>query len=161
VIDDLVTERLVLRSLTADEGRAILSGPRLSSWAPGYPTEGDIEIAAFLLASGAYEPADLGVRQIVDRASGLVIGGVGFYGGPDPDGRINVGYGMAGDYRDRGLTTEALIAMLDLAAADTRVSHVVADTTVENMASRRVLDKAGFSLDRVEGTSVHYYLAVR
>jgi RimJ/RimL family protein N-acetyltransferase len=158
VIDDIVTDRLVLRPLTLDEARAIDSGERRDSWAARYPTAGDREIAAFLLTSSAYQPETLGVRQIVDRESGLVMGGVGFYGGPDPDGRINVGYGIAEDFRRRGLTTEALVALIELAASDIRVTCVVADTTVDNPGSRRVLEKAGFALDRTEGAQVFYLL---
>ena len=160
MIEDVVTERLILRPLTLDEARAIDSGVRRGSWSDGYPTDGDREIVAFLLASSAYEPETLGVRQIVDHESGLVVGGVGFYGGPDPDGRINVGYGIASGFRGRGLTTEALIGLIEVAARDNRVTCVVADTLVDNIASQRVLEKAGFALDRTEGTQVFYRLDV-
>ena len=158
MIDEVTTARLILRPLTLAEARAIAAGERQRSWAKGYPTGGDREIAAFLLASAAYQPEILGVRQIVDRGSGLVVGGVGFYGGPDPDGRITIGYGIAEEFRGRGLTTEAIVAMVDLAADDGRVRCVVADTTVDNTASRRVLEKAGFALDRTEGARTFYQL---
>jgi RimJ/RimL family protein N-acetyltransferase len=158
VTDDLVTDRLVLRPLTVDEARAIEHCDRRDTWADGYPTAGDREVAAVLLASAYDEPHDLGIRQLVDRDSGLVIGGIGFYGGPDPDGGIVVGYGIAEEFRGRGLTTEALVAMVELAAGDDRVTSVIADTEVDNIASRRVMEKTGFAIDRADHATVYYRL---
>ncbi|MDX6288090.1 MAG: hypothetical protein QOG53_3575 [Frankiales bacterium] len=161
MIDDIVTDRLILRALTADEARAVVDGPRQSAWSDEYPTDGDREIAAFLLQATPYEPEPLGVRQLVARESGLVVGGIGFYGGPDPDGQITMGFGVAEEFRRRGLTTEAAIAMIELASCDGRVSCIVADTTVDNVASRRVLEKSGFTVDRTEGAQVFYRLDLR
>jgi RimJ/RimL family protein N-acetyltransferase len=156
VTHDLHTGRLQLRPLTRADAEALCGDGRRDDWADGYPTEGDREVATLLVTSGYDGNDDLGHRHVVDRVSGLVIGGIGFWGGPDPDGVIAVGYGVVSDWRGRGLATEALTAMLTHACATGRVRRVVADTEVDHTASRRVMEKAGMHLDQVEGPHVRY-----
>jgi [ribosomal protein S5]-alanine N-acetyltransferase len=94
--------------------------------------------------SGA-EPGDeaWGHRQVVERASGLVVGGIGFFG-PPLDAEVEIGYGIVPSRQGRGYATEALLAMIAMAWADARVRTVVAGTDPGNVASQRVLEKAGF-----------------
>jgi [ribosomal protein S5]-alanine N-acetyltransferase len=94
--------------------------------------------------SGA-EPGDeaWGHRQVVERASGLVVGGIGFFG-PPLDAEVEIGYGIVPSRQGRGYATEALLAMIAMAWADARVRTVVAGTDPGNVASQRVLGKAGF-----------------
>jgi RimJ/RimL family protein N-acetyltransferase len=156
VTDDLQTDRLLLRRLTRIDVLAICGTERRADWADGYPTEGDREVASLLLASAYDGTEHLGHRQVVDRASGLVIGGIGFFGGPGPDREVSVGYGVAPEWRGRGLATEALTAMLGYACASGLVRRVVADTEADHTASRRVMEKAGMALERVDGGHVRY-----
>src|ERR1700733_12390631 len=94
--------------------------------------------------SGA-EPGDeaWGHRQVVERASGLVVGGIGFFG-PPLDAEVEIGYGIVPSRQGRGYATEALLAMIAMAWADARVRTVVAGTDPGNVASQRGLGKAGF-----------------
>jgi RimJ/RimL family protein N-acetyltransferase len=93
----------------------------------------------------AGEPADQawGHRQVVERASGLVVGGIGFFG-PPLGGEAEIGYGIVPSRQGRGYATEALLAMIAMAWGDARVRTVVAGTDPGNAASQRVLEKAGF-----------------
>jgi len=84
-----------------------------------------------------------GHRQVVERASGLVVGGIGFFG-PPLGGEAEIGYGIVPSRQGRGYATEAVQAMLTMAWADSRVRTVVAGTDPGNAASQRVLEKAGF-----------------
>jgi RimJ/RimL family protein N-acetyltransferase len=161
VTADIVTDRLTLRLMTLDQARAIANGERRDAWAEGYPIDDERDVARLLLASGHEQIEAIGIRQIVDRETGLVTGGIGFFGGPDDDGVINVGYGVAPEARNRGYAAEALAAVLDVVRADARITRVHADTTIDNVASVRVLEKAGFALTRLDGPTVHYEYAVR
>lgn len=163
----LVSARLMLRAVPWDAVLAITAGDRLDDWAGDYPSDGDVMIAGLLQGAGqtvgeaadeatdqaagqgagqpAAEPADQawGHRQVVERASGLVVGGIGFFG-PPLGGEAEIGYGIVPSRQGRGYATEALLAMIAMAWADARVRTVVAGTDPGNVASQRVLEKAGF-----------------
>jgi [ribosomal protein S5]-alanine N-acetyltransferase len=155
----LLSARLIVRSMPWDAVRAINGGSRLDDWAADYPSAGDVIIAGLLRDVGpaVADPADQawGHRQVVERASGLVVGGIGFFGPPRQSGEVEVGYGVVPSRQGRGYATEALRAMLAMAWADPRVTAVVAGTDPGNAASQRVLEKAGFG--RIAGDGEFRY----
>lgn len=110
--------------------------------------------------SSAAEPGDeaWGHRQVVERASGLVVGGIGFFG-PPRDAEVEIGYGIVPSRQGRGYATEALRAMIAMAWADARVRTVAAGTDPGNIASQRVLEKAGFR--RIAATGEFRYELTR
>lgn len=145
-VDEIRTARLVLRPVTWSALTAVANADVQPDWAVGYPTAGDVEIAALLAqADPAYTEDQLGFlhRQIVERASGQVIGGIGFHSLPH-DGLVEVGYGIAAPSRRGGYATEALAALLADAWSHPDIRLVVAGTDVGNVASQRVLARAGF-----------------
>jgi RimJ/RimL family protein N-acetyltransferase len=145
----VVTERLTLTTLTREQARAIVSGDREGrSWAPDYPTEGDVLVASVVLEAGdAYdEDAPLGPMVMTITGTGLVVGGVGYLHAPEDDGSVEIGYGIAESVRGQGLVTEAVEALVALARAQ-GASSVVALTTPGNEASQRVLGRTGFVRD--------------
>jgi ribosomal-protein-alanine N-acetyltransferase len=151
----LVSARLILRPVPGDAIRAITAGNRLDDWADDYPSDGDVVIAGLLQgadqavgleagqAAAGTADEDWGHRQVVERASGLVVGGIGFFG-PPHGAEVEIGYGMVPSRQGRGYATEALQTMITMAWADSRVRSVVAGTDPGNVASQRVLEKAGF-----------------
>jgi RimJ/RimL family protein N-acetyltransferase len=142
----VATERLTLTTLTRDEADALRVGERTGrAWAPDYPTDGDLLVAAVVGEAGdAYdEAAVLGPLQIRRAATGEAIGGIGFLSAPDADGAAEVGYGLAESARGQGLATEALAAVLALARS-CGVRVVVAMTAPDNAPSHRVLQRTGF-----------------
>ncbi|MEH1055185.1 GNAT family N-acetyltransferase [Micromonospora sp. CPCC 206171] len=102
-------------------------------------------------ANGDQRP--FGHYRITRTADGKAIGGIGFKGQPD-GGCVEVGYGLAPSARGHGYAVEALVALLNV-AADHGLSRVVADTTEDNIASQRTLERAGF---RHTGTNGDLYL---
>lgn len=56
---------------------------------------------------------------------------------------VETGYGLADAFRRQGLATEAVDALVAIALSN-GASQVRADTTVNNRASQRVLEKTGF-----------------
>tara|TARA_R110002096_G_scaffold148512_5_gene309437 strand:+ start:889 stop:1449 length:561 start_codon:yes stop_codon:yes gene_type:complete len=74
-----------------------------------------------------------------------LVGGGGFKGPPDENGEVEIGYSMLISFREQGLATEAVEGLLDWARQDDRVKRVIAKTLPHLTASRRVLEKTGFS----------------
>jgi RimJ/RimL family protein N-acetyltransferase len=143
---ELRTERLLLRPMPLDEAQAVDRGERDGrSWSPGYPAEGDVEIARVVLRNPPRDDLEtlFGTRQIVDRRTGLVIGALGFFGPPDETGTVEIGYGVVPEARGQGVATEAVAALLAFADGRPEVRKVVASTDLDNFASQRVLVKSG------------------
>ena len=82
---------------------------------------------------------------MVDQTSGDAVGTCGFKGPPDTNGTVEIAYGVSPAHQNRGYATEAAVALVHFAFADTRVRVVCAHTLAETNASARVLVKSGFS----------------
>jgi ribosomal-protein-alanine N-acetyltransferase len=147
-MSDIVTARLALRPIAAAEVSAVLSGQRLSDWAADFPAEGDQVIAGLLARTGL--PADdrarrFGHRLVVERQTGTVVGGIGFFG-PAEDGEVEIGYGIVPSRQRRGYATEAVQAMVSTIFQMDDVQTVTANVDLDNPASIRVLEKSGMTL---------------
>ncbi|WP_235036872.1 GNAT family N-acetyltransferase [Actinomadura sp. K4S16] len=138
---DLTTGRLVLRPWPRDEIAAVLSGDRRAHWADDFPAEGDRDIAGFIAEHPSVLDAH-GQRQIIERATGLVVGTTGLFW-PPTDGVVEFGYGVVPSRRGRGYATEAARAIVAFALAAPEVDAVLATVEPSNTASVRVLEKAG------------------
>jgi RimJ/RimL family protein N-acetyltransferase len=79
----------------------------------------------------------------VDERLDQVVGSGGFKGVP-VDGRVEIGYGVAAAFRGSGFGTAGVRALLQAAFAQHDVATVCAETAIDNVASRRVVEKAGF-----------------
>jgi GNAT superfamily N-acetyltransferase len=84
---------------------------------------------------------------VVVKAANTGAGLVGFKGTPDQDGEVEIGYGIAPDYRNRGYMTEAVRVLIAWAFDEVSCQAVFADPRQDNIASQRVLAKAGMVLD--------------
>jgi len=73
-----------------------------------------------------------------------LLGTGGFKGAPDADGVVEIEYSMLTSYREQGLATEGVVALLDWAYSHDQVKSVIAHTRDDRDASHRVLEKAGF-----------------
>lgn len=74
------------------------------------------------------------------------VGMGGFHGPPDEAGQVEIGYSMLPTFREQGLATEAVEALLGWARKQGGAGEVRADTLAHLYASRRVLEKTGFKL---------------
>jgi len=157
-VTELRTPRLCLRAIDTAEGERIV-GRRAAAgdaWAEDFPFDGDvIGVTAFLSATAAHgDQRPFGHYRITRTADGKAIGGIGFKGRPD-DRCVEVGYGLVPSARGHGYAAEALVALLAV-AADHGLSRVVADTTGDNVASQRTLERAGFSRTGTDADGYRY-----
>ena len=154
--NDLHTARLSLHAVDLGEAQRIVDmrpGPD-DWWAEDYPFEGDLGALARALEDGASDPRPFGYYRISRRADGRAIGGIGFKGAP-VDAVLEVGYGLAPSARGHGYGAEALRALLG-AVLELGVKTVRADTTSDNVASQRTLERAGFRIVRCDEQG-HYF----
>ena len=61
--------------------------------------------------------------------------------------RLMLGYALAPEVWGRGFATEAVVAVIGTAFALSHIGEIEASVQVDNAASQRVLEKAGFSHD--------------
>ncbi|MEQ7123097.1 GNAT family N-acetyltransferase [Actinopolymorpha sp. B11F2] len=143
---DYRTERLSLHAIDELAARRIHDRAPQSgdAWAADYPFEGDLAaIGSFLRATEQNgEQRPFGYYQIRRRSDGLAIGGVGFKGPPN-GGVAEIGYGLVPSARGHGYATEAVAALVQIAAG-LGVTTIRADTDLDNVASQRSLEHAGF-----------------
>lgn len=79
----------------------------------------------------------------LNDGSDTAVGNLSFKG-LDADGVLEIGYGMNSEFEGRGLMTEAVSAVVKWASTQQGVMRIEAETEESNVASRRVLQKAGF-----------------
>lgn len=79
----------------------------------------------------------------VERKDGFPVGDLCFKG-LQPDGSVEIGYGIAEENRGHGYATEAVDAVTAWALQHPGVCRVEAETEPTNRASQRVLEKCGF-----------------
>ncbi|MBK7258981.1 MAG: GNAT family N-acetyltransferase [Ignavibacteriae bacterium] len=71
----------------------------------------------------------------------------GYTGPSDENGQIEIGYSVVPAFGKRGIATEMVAALVQHAFADPRITRVIAHTFPTNVASIRVLEKNGFTLE--------------
>lgn len=80
---------------------------------------------------------------MIELKDGTHIGELCFKGITEK-GLVEIGYGIAEDYRGCGYATEAVSALTDWALEQPCVMCVMAETEESNIASQNVLNKTGF-----------------
>jgi RimJ/RimL family protein N-acetyltransferase len=153
---------LELRLLTRSEAERVIARRRDPvadpPWAAGYPLDGDSRACAayvtHLPSSGGSDAVDVfGYYQVLE--DGLVVGGIGFHGPPSGN-VVEVGYGVVPAVRERGVATQALRILLDVAAGLEGVRRVVGRTEETNVASQRVMSGVGMQLVGRDPDFLHF-----
>jgi RimJ/RimL family protein N-acetyltransferase len=138
--DEITTERLRLVPFDEHTAQAVLAGNLDAINAgEGWPHEGTIN--GLTMANRRGEPP--GWMVTLDDT---VIGDCGTHGGADETGVIEIGYGLAEPFRGQTYGTELVGAMTEWLLAQPGIHAVRAGTLADNVASRRALEKNGFSL---------------
>lgn len=150
----LTTERLVLRRFTLDDVDALLaldSDPLVRRYAEdGEPVTRKRAIETIGHWLRYHEVSDLfGFWAAIDRATGEFLGWFHYRPGDGHgDDEPELGYRLTSSAWGNGLATEGSIALIDRGFESGRVRRVLAETMAVNVASRRVMEKAGMRLVR-------------
>ena len=90
---------------------------------------------------------------LIRKSDRVVVGSADFKAGPNENGEVEIGYGLGKEFEGSGYMTEAVAAMSAWAKAQDRVSHVIAETDLDNVPSQNILKRCGFAETR-RGESV-------
>ena len=141
---ELRTARLVLRAPSASDAKAItrlINDRRIAENTARIPHPYSIADARAFLAVANRDPGE--PSFLITLADGTVIGGCGIHtlgaGEPEP------GYWLGVPYWGRGYATEAAQALVAHAFLDLGYARLTSRARVSNPASRRVLEKCGFT----------------
>ena len=148
-LEYIETARLALRRPRTDDVAAVFAAyasdtevTRYLSWPRHVSVE---QTRAFLeFSEDEWRRWPAGPYLIADKGSGRVVGGTGL--AFESPWCASTGYVLARDAWGQGLATEALAAMVDLAAR-TGVIRLYALCHADHAASRRVLEKGGFECE--------------
>jgi RimJ/RimL family protein N-acetyltransferase len=156
----LETARLTLRRFTAaDEDNLfeLNSDPEVMRFLTGgRPTPRDVMrtriIPSFLAYYERFE--GFGFWAAEEKATAQCVGWFHFRPPlPDAsppgwlaDGQLEIGYRLRRSAWGKGYATEGSRALIDRGFVESGVERVVAETTVDNLGSRRVLEKSGLTL---------------
>ncbi|MER6832519.1 GNAT family N-acetyltransferase [Streptomyces cellulosae] len=143
----LRSERLGLEGVTPAVAASLaLADDGGFTWAGGAPADGTrvgAGIGVTQYEEGAYHP-EWGMYVLVRREDDRAVGAMGFHGAP-VDGRVEIGYDLVVEARGNGYATEALRTLSAWALAQDAVHTVVAVVEETNVASQKVVTRAGFT----------------
>lgn len=152
----LETERLILRRFAADDVDNLVeldADPDVMRFINGgRPTPREEIETEFLPAFlGYYERyAGYGFWAAVEKATGSFLGWFHFRPERDaPPDEVELGYRLRRSAWGKGYATEGSRALIEKGFAELGVRRVFATTMVVNVASRRVMEKAGLRFVRI------------
>src|SRR4051812_17515003 len=99
-----------LHVIDPEEAARIVAGAQLPDdrWHPDYPLVDELDVLRPLADEPHPDPV-FGLMMIRETRDGLAVGGIGFFGPPDADGAVEVGYGLVPAARGRGLAGAPLV----------------------------------------------------
>jgi ribosomal-protein-alanine N-acetyltransferase len=141
--------------------RLIIRDWRLEDCDTAFSIYGDPEVMRFVGTGQAYESLDqtrvslrriiardtdkpLGFWAVEDKASGELVGGGLLKYLPDHS-EVEVGYHLGKKWWGKGLATEIACALVKYGFESQGLKKIVGVTYPENVASRKVLEKAGLT----------------
>jgi [ribosomal protein S5]-alanine N-acetyltransferase len=147
------TERLILRPITMKDAPDIFayaSDPEVTKYVRFVTHKSVKDTHAFIRrVRASYEKGITPLWGMELKASGRLIGALGFLQWPNPDRRAELGYVVNRNVWGQGYVTEAAKAVCDFAFKKMNVNRIEAGTILGHVASQRVLEKCGFKFEGV------------
>jgi ribosomal-protein-alanine N-acetyltransferase len=151
-LPELETERLLLRRMRLDDAEAVFayaSDPEVTRYVL-WETHRSIEDSESFLRSATegYERGDFGGWGVVLKDDGAFVGTCGVDAGYAPEhARAELGYVLSREHRGKGLMPEAVRAVIAFGFEKLSLNRVQARCIAENVASARVMEKAGMTYE--------------
>lgn len=95
---------------------------------------------------------------IVSATDKTVLGNIGFKGRPDDNGMVEIGYSLLPPYRRQGYMQEAATALIAWAFQQPFVKSIEAECAVDNIASRKVLQRLGMRQTSMQDNMLRWQL---
>lgn len=90
---------------------------------------------------------------LIRREDRTAVGSIDFKNVPDPSGGVEIGYGLGKEFEKNGYMTEAVKALCSWALRQPQVKHILAETGLNAAASQHILQRCGFSLEKLKDTA--------
>jgi len=158
------TNRLELKTLNVDLIEAAARQDAKAIEALGYKTKGEWPGPDFLEALPYFRDPlikNQGTKGfdswiMVERETREIVGGIGFLGGPDEDGMIELGFATNESHRRQGYCLEAATALIRWALRQPGVKGIAAQCEAGNIASQNALRKMGFQIKSRNSEMIHW-----
>ncbi|WP_182201574.1 GNAT family N-acetyltransferase [Paraliobacillus salinarum] len=157
------TDRLTLVTFTIEMMRAaLLSNKELEKITtfnvpPEYPMEVYKELLPYKIERFSQYPEENEWEGIiVHTGDNVIIGDLGFKGGPDENGEMDLGYSILPKYQGNRFATEMAVAMVRWGLKHPKVKKITASCSNENQASIRVLEKAGLKQTDIKDNEIYW-----
>lgn len=89
---------------------------------------------------------------LICKNNRVVVGCADFKNSPNSNHEVEIGYGLGKEHEHNGYMAEAVQALCNWAMNQENVSHIIAETELENFASQHVLQRCGFVKEKSKGT---------
>ena len=150
-LQNIETERLTLIPVTLEVTTALLKGDReifekiYIKTHDKWPTEDTMDILPMIHATlvKTLKPSGFEFWMIVNKETHVIIGDIGFHGQPDENGVVEIGFGFVENERQKGYGFEATQGIMMWLAKHPKVKMVKADCLIDNVGSKRILEKIG------------------
>lgn len=146
------TERLILRRFEYSDNASMrknwIADKNIQSLyrEPVYTTE--LEVKELLdKYIGSYEKEDYYRWAVIDKLSGECIGQIAFYLVDSTNNFAEIEYCIGSDFQCKGLATEATKAIISYGFEKINLHKVQICTMTINSASKRVIEKCGFTYE--------------
>ena len=143
----LETKRLLLRQTTQEDTEAVFavfSDPKVTQFHDRNTLVHLDEANQIIERWTRGFESRRGIRWgIAERHNNYLIGSCGFTWHQQANA-AEVGYELSSHYWRQGIMSEALKAILQYGFIDREIQFVIADIMIENIASRKLLEKLGF-----------------
>ena len=145
---NLETERLFLRRVSTDDLQevfALRSNPETMKYIPRPLVTSEEEALAHIQMINDKLDANEGINWAITlKGEDRLIGIIGHYRIKPENYRCEIGYMILPEYHGKGITTEAVKAVLTYGFEDMQMHSIEGVIAPENGASERVLQKNGF-----------------
>ena len=141
-------ETVLLHPVARETAAELLAGrtPAGLAFADGYPSRYSLEVMDLLAGPRAAEAGpNFHSWFVVRRDDGAIVGEMG-YSFDGESATATVGYSIVEPSWGQGYATDGVRALIRHLRADPSVRRIMANTLVEHVASRRVMEKAGMRL---------------
>jgi ribosomal-protein-alanine N-acetyltransferase len=145
----LETKRLILREILNsdfDELYRMNSNPTIMRYVGDGSTRNHQQMTreVGMLISHYIRKPGFGIWATILKDTDVFVGASGlvYY---DNTSEIEIGYRMLKEYWNRGYATEASLGLLDYGFKSLELNKIVGSAHVENLASRRVMEKIGMT----------------
>lgn len=152
-LPSLATPRLILRPMEMRDAPDIYlysKDPQVAEHVLWEPHESIHQTRSYIrYVHRQYRNGEPSSFCIEEKASGRVIGTIGFMWLHPENRSCEVGYSLSRAYWNRGYMTEALRAVIDFGFRRLKVNRIEAQHETDNPASGRVMEKAGMRREGV------------